>query len=136
MNKYKEFKKYCEDKVNSFPMMFAFSKSQFEEGLLKLESSEEEVLSIGVGGYIRKSDKEAFETLMDNIDEKLHLHLEDDEFVLQMFEYELGNHEYCVSGDDSQVLRACGLEVESLNNNDRLNKLYKQAKRSYLRGCR
>lgn len=135
MNKYREYKKLWEKEINAFPMMFAFSKKQFAEGLQKLAVSVEEVISIGAGGFIRLSDKEAFETLVDSLDEKLKTSLEDDEFVFQMFEYELGNHEYCISGNNEEVLRACGLGIESLND-ERLNKLYKQAKKSYLRGCR
>ncbi len=136
MDKYRNYKKSCEEKVNNFPMMFAFSKSQFEEGLSKLGVTKEEVMSIGAGGFIRKSDMKSFETLMDDLDLELSKHIkEDDEFVLQMFEYEMGNHEYCITGNDEEVLNVCGLEVESLNN-DRLNKLYKEAKRNYLRGVR
>jgi len=132
MNKYIEYKNYCEEKVNNFPMMFAFSKGQFEEGLVKLGTTKEGVTSIGGGGFIRKKDKEDFEVLMVCLDTKLEESIkEDNEFVLQMFEYEMENHEYYLSRDDEEILSVCGLGVESIND-ERLRKLYKEAKKNHL----
>lgn len=137
MNKYIEYKKYCEEKVNAFPMMFAFSKKQFEEGLTKLGVTEEEVLSIGAGGFIRKSDREAFSDLMNSLDIKLESSIkEDDEFVVQMFEYEMGNHEYCITYDDDEIIDVCGLKLDKFKADDRLKKLYAEAKKNYLRGVK
>lgn len=137
MNKYRNYKKSCEEKVNNFPMMFAFSKSQFEEGLTKLGSTKEEVMSIGAGGFIRKSDMKSFETLMDDLDLELSKHIkEDDEFVLQMFEYEMGNHEYCITRDDEKIAHICGLSINEIIYDERLAELYKRAKKNYLRGVK
>ena len=132
MNKYIEYKKYCEDRLNAFPIVFAFSNSQLQEGLNKLGVNKSEVISIGGGGFIRKSDKQNFHDLLDNFDEKLDENLEDDEFVLQMFKYEMGNHEYCITYDDEEVIEACGLDLDRFNSNERLRNLYSEARTSYL----
>lgn len=132
MNKYIEYKKYCEDRLNAFPIVFAFSNSQLQEGLNKLGVNKSEVISIGGGGFIRKSDKQNFHDLLDNFDEKLDENLEDDEFVLQMFKYEMGNHEYCITYDDEEVIEACGLDLDRFNSSERLRKLYSEARDYYL----
>ena len=137
MNKYREYNKECEKKVNNFPMMFAFSKGQFLEVLKKLGVSEDEVMSIGLGGYIRKRDEKAFEDLMNSMElEKITAIKEDDDFVVQMFEYEMGNHEYCINGDDENIAHICGLSINEIIYDERLSKLYKQAKKNYLRGVK
>lgn len=132
MNKYIEYKKYCEDRLNAFPIVFAFSNSQLQEGLNKLGVNKSEVISIGGGGFIRKGDKQNFHDLLDNFDEKLDENLEDDEFVLQMFKYEMGNHEYCITYDDGEVIEACGLDLDRFNSNERLRNLYSKARDYYL----
>lgn len=132
MNKYKEFKKYRKERITSFPKMFAFNKKQLEEGLQRLGVTEEEITSIGMCGFILKKDKKKFNVLINDLELKLKSFIEkDDEFVLQMFEYEMGNFEYYISEDDEEVLLACGLSLESLKD-DRLSKLYEEAKRKYM----
>lgn len=136
MNKYRNFVKICEDKVNSFPMMFAFSKEQFKEGLAKLGVGESEVMSIGSGGYIRKKDKVDYNNLLKSFDEDLNKYVKsDDEFVLQMFEYEMANHEYCITYDDDEVISCCGLKLKEFYEDERLKSLYIKAKESYLKNC-
>ena len=132
MNKYEEFKKYCSSKLDAFPIMFAFSKEQFELGLKELGVSKEEVFSLGNGGFIRNSDKKDFFDLLYNFDEKLEENLKDDEFILHMFKYELSNHEYCISYNDEEVIKACGLDLDRFNSDENLRKLYEEAKKSYM----
>ena len=43
----------------------------------------------------------------------------------------MGNFEYYISGDDEEVLLACGLSLESLKD-DRLSRLYEDAKKKYM----
>ena len=73
-----------------------------------------------------------FNALRNDLELKLKSFIEkDDEFVFQMFEYEMGNFEYYISGDDEEVLLACGLSLESLKD-DRLSRLYEDAKKKYM----
>ena len=43
-----------------------------------------------------------------------------DGFIYQMFDYELSNHEYIVSGDVSNTLDALGLTHDEVNSDKRL----------------
>lgn len=94
-------------------------------------------MPIGAGGFIRKSDMKSFETLMDDLDLELSKRIkEDGEFVLQMFEYEIENHEYCITGDDEKIAHICGLSMNEIIYDERLGELYKRAKKNYLRGVK
>lgn len=42
----------------------------------------------------------------------------------------MSNHEYCIIYDSEEVVEACGLY--RLNSNERLRKLYSEARTSYL----
>ena len=53
MNQYRVLKEKHEKEINNFPLMFAFSKKQFAEGMQKLglkETNTDKIISIGVGG--------------------------------------------------------------------------------------
>lgn len=135
MSKYSVYKDSVQDKINKFPIMFAYSNEQFLEGLNKLGvSSKKDLISIGGGGFIRETDKDSYIELINSIDKELKDKISsDDEFVLDMFGYELANHEYCISFDDEDVIDACGLDIDSVNKDNRLKKLYLSARKSYLK---
>lgn len=85
--------------VNEFPMFFAFSNKQFEEGMKKLglESSEtDKIYKFGkIGGFYRKTDVPRLKEMLNRHDEEMEKAIaSDDKFIFDMFHYELGNHEY------------------------------------------
>jgi len=51
----------------------------------------------------------------------------DDEFVLNMFSYELANHEYCITYDVSDTLDALGLTIDEVRNDERLSNALQKA---------
>ena len=55
-NLYVEFKERKQEKINNFDMFFAFDNKQLENGLEKLNVNKNEIVSIGMNGFIRKSD--------------------------------------------------------------------------------
>ena len=62
-NKYDELKKQHSKEFNEFPIFFAFDNEQFKKGMKELglsEKDEDKIGSIGFGGFIRKTDVEAF----------------------------------------------------------------------------
>lgn len=133
MNKYEEYRINTARKVNSFPMIFAFSREQLKEGLEKLNTTKDDLISVGGGCFIRKSDKEDFIKLSDSLDKELEdLLMKDDSFVYDMFLYEMGNHEYCLTYDDKEVLDACGIDFLRFNKDVRLKNIYLKAKQDYL----
>ena len=94
-------------------MAFAFSNKQFEEGLKKLGAWLGSVVAVGGGGFIRKSDTEKLNNLLLNHEERMNNFLKEDCNMIDALAYELGNHEYTYTWDDSDALRALGLDREN-----------------------
>lgn len=117
-NLYVELKNKQEIEFNSFPIKFAFSKEQEEKGLEELGlASADEAIGIGGGGFIRESDKQAFYDMLERLDKEHTQMLENPKYVVDMFKYELANHEYGYTYDLEPTLEACGLTIEEVNNN-------------------
>lgn len=139
MNKYIELKNKIQKEVDEFPMGFAFSNEQFEKMKEELGVKEDsELLSIGAGGFIRKTDKEAFHELFNNkakrIDEAIAEDKTGEGFIKDMFLYELANHEYCITYDLEDTLYALDLTYDEVMNDERLLRGLTLAKNEYL-GC-
>lgn len=129
--KYYEFKQQQEKKLNDFPIFFAFSDKQFEEGKEKLQIKDNsELLSIGAGGYIRKSDKEAFKKMFNDSDIARQEFLKDPEQLKDALIYELGNHEFCITYDYDDALEALDLDINTMTEEQK--EILKQAKNEYL----
>ena len=117
-NLYVELKNKQETEFNSFPIKFAFSKEQEEKGLEELGlASADEAIGIGGGGFIRESDKQAFFDMLKRFDKEHKEMLSNSKYVVDMFRYELANHEYGYTYDKLPTLEACGLTEEDIENN-------------------
>jgi len=139
MNKYMELKNKIQKEVDEFPMGFAFSNEQFEKMKIELGVKEDsELLSIGAGGFIRKTDKEAFHELFNNKAKRFDEAIAEDKtgegFIKDMFLYELANHEYCITYDLEDTLYALDLTYDEVMNDERLLRGLTLAKNEYL-GC-
>lgn len=139
MNKYMELKNKIQKEVDEFPIGFAFSNEQFEKMKEELGVKEDsELLSIGAGGFIRKTDREAFNELFNNkakrIDEAIAEDKTGEGFIKDMFLYELANHEYCITYDLEDTLYALDLTYDEVMNDERLLRGLTLAKNEYL-GC-
>ena len=133
---YKEFKEKKQREFNSLPLMFAFSNKQFEEGKKKLGVKDDnELYSIGGGGFIKKVDAPLLDEMVDRHNREYKELIQDDEFLYSAFYYELGNHEYCITLDPEDALDALWLTVEEMENDPRLMKIFLTAKRDYLENC-
>ena len=136
MNKYTELKNKQQKELDGFPFMFAFNKQQFNEGMKNLgllPSDTGKILSIGGGGYIRKTDS----VLLDDMTEKQHKETKearkDDTYLYEMFLYELGNHEYCITYDITDTLDSLSLTTDDVNNDTRMREALIRAKKDYLK---
>lgn len=135
-NKYYELKQRQQKEVDNFPMMFAFSKEQFNNGMVKLglePTDKEKIYSIGYGGYIRKSDSKAFNELFRRHENEMKKAIEEDQtgenFIYEMFLYELNNHEYGYTYELDDTLQALNFTREKINADERLvNGLLKATK--------
>ena len=126
-NQYQILKEKQQKEFNAFPMGAAFSRKQFEEMMEKwglLPSDKDKIVSIGSGCFIRKTDREALKELIERLDAEQQKAIADDTtgdgFIFDMFLYELGNHEYCITHDLEETLEALGLTIEEINADSRL----------------
>ena len=136
--KYRELTSKHQKEVNALPIMFAFSNKQFEEGMrnqLGLDPNEtDKIYKLGsTGGFYKKSDAPLLKETFDRHALELQEAMKDDDFVLDMFEYEMGNHEYQISRDKEEVINACGLDLDEMD--ERLERLWKQARKHFLDLC-
>lgn len=133
MNKYRALRDKQQKEVNEFPFMFAFNQEQFNKGMQKLglePTDTDKIYSIGGGGYIRKTDSEAMHKMFDRHSEEMKKAIAEDTtgegFIFDMFNYELANHEYIITGDVEDTLDCLGLTVDEVNADERLlHGLYK-----------
>lgn len=137
METYMQLKSRQQKEVGNFPMFFAFSNKQFDEGMEKLglnPKDTDKIYKLGnTGGFYKKSDAPKLREMFDRHDKEMSEAMKSDEFVLEMFEYELANHEFCITYDYEPTLNALGLTFEELD--ERMLGLLKQARDEYLRGC-
>ena len=135
MNKYRALKARHQNMMNELPMFFAFSDKQFDEGMAKLGLNPDDTDKIyrlgSTGGYYRKSDsgklKEMFATFDREMKEAIAADETGEGFIYDMFNYELANHEYCITWDLEPTLDALGLTMEEINADERLLKGLKKA---------
>ncbi|OEK59120.1 MULTISPECIES: DUF7659 family protein [Staphylococcaceae] len=136
METYLELKKRHKADIDNFPMFFAFSNEQLEEGKTKIGcESNEELVSIGAGGYIKKQDKQDFIDMMKQ-QEKEHFNnmLESDNkanYVYGMVQYELANHEFAYTYERADAIEACGITKDMLESYSDLNTVVNQAVSDY-----
>jgi len=127
METYQELKKRQEGELNDFPIIFAFSNKQLEEGMNKhglTIKDLDKIVSIGGGGFIKKTDADALHDLFDKhhqeFDSSINGDLTGKGFIFEAFSYELSNHEYCVTGDIQDAIDSLGFTIEEIKNNSLL----------------
>lgn len=131
--KYTELKDKQHKEFEAFPIGFAFSKKQFAEAMEKLgltEADTGKVYSISGGGFIRKTDSKAFGDMLTRLSAEMAEAMKDDEFMIGAIEYELGNHEYCITFDPEDTVNELSLNMED----ERTTRLFSIAKHKYLGG--
>ena len=128
--KYSELKQKHQAEVDAFPLGFAFSDSQFAEMMAKwglTPDDTDQIYHIGMGGYVRKSDADAMHEMFERHAAEHEAAMQDDEYLYSMFNYELANHEYCITYDVTDALEALDLTLEEVNANPRLATALKKA---------
>jgi len=115
---YQELKQIQRKRVNEFPMRFAFNDAQFQEILDEWEIDRNEMkdklYKIPGGGFIRKTDSDALAELVELNAKEMRDAIKDDEFLTEALEYELANHEYCITYDPADALDVLGLDPKRL----------------------
>jgi hypothetical protein len=131
MNKYTDLKSKQQAEVDAFPFGFAFNQSQFNEMMEKwgfTPDDTDKIYSIGGGGYIRKSDSEAMHKMFERhaLERKM-ARKHGDDYLFEMFNYELANHEYSYTQDLTDTLEALGLTMDEINADPRMADALKRA---------
>lgn len=118
---YLELKNRHQQEVNAFPMFFAFDNEAFNKGMESFGLSPDETSKIykfgSSGGYYLKSDSDRLKEMFDRHERERKEAVANDKtgkgYILQMFKYELANHEYAYTLDTEDTLLALDLtEVE------------------------
>ena len=136
-NLYLKLKERQQEQFDKFPMFFAFDKKQLEEGKQKLGVKDnKEICKFCGGGFIRKSDTQAFTDMLRKQDVELKKAIKNDEtgegFIYDMFLYELANHEYCITYEIDDTLDAVNLTLDEVKSNKALQNGLELAKKKYL----
>lgn len=114
---YLQLKKKHTKAVEDFPIAYAFNKEQLKEALGKLgvEDVKECTTIFGHGDIVKKTDADRFIEMLENHTKELQDALQDKDFAVAAFQYEMDNHEYAINYDgDSDVLGCFGLEEDDL----------------------
>ncbi len=132
MSKYTELKAKHQAEINAFPIGSAFNDDQFAKMMAKwglTPYDTDKIYSLGYGSYIRKSDADAFKEMMmrHGIAMKMAMKKNEDDFLFHMFNYELANHEYCITGELDDTLDTLGLTIDEINADPRMADALKRA---------
>ena len=130
---YLEQKRKHMDELDNFPMAFAFSKEQLQEGLDKLGVTKDEICTIPGGGFIRKTDAKALGDMLLRHTRELDKAMLDDDFLINAIEYELGNHEFCITYNPKPAMDVLGIDLETTDK--RVISCFEIAKKNYLDAC-
>jgi hypothetical protein len=103
------------NELSGFDKIFwAFSNAQLAEGMTKLNAEPKDLVSIGHGGFVLKSHYQEFKDLLTRHANENKQHRKDKKNLLEALVYELQNHEYCISGDETDALDALGLSLADI----------------------
>ena len=136
---YLELKNKHQKEFNEFKGIFyAFSKDQLLKGLEKLgltEKDKDRIVSFGYGGFILKDRVEDYKSMLKRFKEEREQARKSDQYLYEMFLYELANHEFCITYSYDDTLHALNLTYEEIEKDKRLYNALMQAKKDYLKSC-
>ena len=126
----KEYNEFSKDKV-----FYAFNEKQFNEGLKKLKANKKELVQFISGGFIKKTDlkdlKELLKGHSQEIEDYITLDKTGNEFIYQMFKYELRNHEYNITHDLEDTLKSLNITGEEIELKENLKQGLLKAIKEY-----
>lgn len=136
--KYRELIEQQQARYSAFPHGAAFTEEQLKEEMKRLQVHDrKELISIGAGVFIRKTDITEYMNMRIDLNRERREFLQVDENLFDALVYELGNHEYCVTYDDTDAVEAIGFDYENEDeeNTERFMRILTQAKKYYLAMC-
>jgi hypothetical protein len=142
MNRYDEMCKKHQSEIGAFPLFWAFSNEQFAEGMAKLgltKKDTDKIVGFYGGGYIRKTDVDKFNAMLDGHKDERNAAIIADTtglgFIKEMFRSEMANHEYGYSRDTDDVLDALDLNWAYLESHPAMMAGWEAAENEILAGA-
>ena len=136
---YKELRDKHEKEVSEFPFVFAFSNAQFYKGISEKwgysEADTDKIYNMGAGAFIRKEDAPKYKEMADRHYNELQEALKDPAFLEDALYTELCNHEYVLTGDESEALMALGLMPEDITDDPERVKAFRSATKRAVKDC-
>lgn len=125
MNRYRAMKVQHQKEFGQLPIFFAFSEKHFAEGMAQFGLSPEDTDKVyslrGTGGFYLRTDAPKIKAMFNRHEKEMSDAISADTtgqgFILEMFSYELGNHEYSYTGDVEPTLEALGLSLDEVEAN-------------------
>ena len=130
MTAYQEMKQRHQAEVDAFPLGFCFSNKQFEEMMNKwglTVNDTDKILSIGAGGYILKSEQEAYSEMLERQERELKELKQSQKNVYDMFVEEMFDLEYGLTWDKEAVLDTLGISYEDFANSKVMQEQFAKA---------
>ena len=131
---YQQITKRHQKEFGKLPIFFAFNTQQFKEGMERFGLKETDILSIFKlpgGGFYKREDSDLIKEWYERTEREFKNALSEDTtgegFIFEMFDYELSNHEYCVTGDLEETLNAAGFTFQQVESNPALKNGLKKA---------
>ena len=116
METYAQQKKRHQDEISGFSGLFwAFSNDQLKEGLDKVKAEVKDIVSIGAGGFILRTQVKAFTDTLKRHEQESKDLKKDNKIFFDALVYELNNHEYCITYDTKDALDSLGLTKEDVD---------------------
>lgn len=132
--KYNEMKERHQKLIDELPLKFAFSDEQFEKAMIELgltKKDTDKVVGIGGGGFCLPETADKLIKYYKQFEKEEAKAFKDDDFLRSAFEYELANHEYIITYELEDTLRALNISKKEYNKNERYKKIMKEAIKNY-----
>jgi len=129
MNAYSVLKGKHQEEVDNFPMKFAFSNEQFEKAMAEFgltPNDTDKIYKFGNSGglYLRTDSERLFEMIKRHdkeLEDAIASDMTGEGFILDMFNYELANHEYSYTHNVQNALDALCMDIELVKKDHRLS---------------
>ena len=142
METYQQIKARHQAEVNAFPIGAAFSNSQVADmmrkfGLPNDETGYRQIVSLGAGSYIKRSDIPAWNEMAERHKREMAAFKKQKKELTAAIRYEFANHEYHYGTcQDETICESVGLKWSEVQSNPELLKIYKKANDLFMEDVR
>lgn len=141
MESYQSIKARHQADVDAFPIGAAFSNEQLADmmqkfGLPNDKSGYAQIVSLGAGCFIRRSDIPAWNEMSERHEKEMKEFRKSRKELTRAFRYEFANHEYQFGNCPDETICGCvGMTWDEVRNDPELLKIYKNAYKLFWADC-